>query len=111
MRRGSPKRGDIWMADLNPVKGHEQAGRRPVFVVSPADATLTIVLPISQGVTLARSAGFAVSLMGSGLQTQGVVICNQPRTISLKERSGQLLETAPEFIVDEVLARLAPLLT
>ena len=27
-------RGDIWLADLNPVRGHEQASRRPVLVVS-----------------------------------------------------------------------------
>lgn len=106
-----PTRGDIWMADLNPIKGREQAGRRPVFVVSPADDTLTIILPISQGITLARSAGFAASLMGSGLQTQGVVICNQPRTISLGERGGQRIERAPDFVIDEVMARLAPLVT
>ncbi len=106
-----PVRGDIVMADLNPIKGREQAGRRPLFVVSPADDTLTIVLPISQGITLARSAGFAASLMGSGLQTQGVVICNQPRTISLGERGGQWVERAPQFVIDEVLARLEPLVT
>jgi mRNA interferase MazF len=29
-----PDRGEIWLADLNPVRGHEQAGRRPVLVVS-----------------------------------------------------------------------------
>ncbi len=28
-------RGDIVWADLNPVKGHEQAGQRPVLVLSP----------------------------------------------------------------------------
>lgn len=28
------KRGDVWLADLNPVRGHEQAGRRPVLIVS-----------------------------------------------------------------------------
>jgi len=30
----APARGDIWLADLNPVRSHEQAGRRPVLVVS-----------------------------------------------------------------------------
>ena len=28
-------RGDIMWADLNPVKGHEQAGLRPVLILSP----------------------------------------------------------------------------
>jgi mRNA interferase ChpB len=99
------------MCDLNPTRGREQAGTRPVFVLSPADDTLSIVLPISQGITLVRSTGFAVSLTGSGLDTQGVIICNQPRTVALKERNGKRVERAPDFIVDEVLARIAPLVT
>jgi mRNA-degrading endonuclease toxin of MazEF toxin-antitoxin module len=107
----SPKRGEIWTLDLNPVKGREQAGVRPVLVLSPADETLVIVLPISQGITLARSQGFAVSLTGAGTQTQGVVICNQPRTVALKERNGRRVEAVPGFIIDEVLARIAPLVT
>jgi mRNA interferase ChpB len=106
-----PKRGEIWLVDLNPTKGREQAGTRPVLVLSPADETLAIVLPISQGITLARSQGFAVSLMGTGLATQGVVICNQPRTLALRERNGKKIETASVDLVDEVLARIAPLVT
>ena len=107
----SPRRGDIWFVDPNPVTGRGQAGVRPVLVLSPADETLAIVLPISQGITLARSQGFAVSLTGAGTQTQGVVICNQPRTVALKERNGRRVEAVPDFIVDEVLARIAPLVT
>ncbi len=106
-----PQRGEIWLVDLNPVKGREQAGTRPMFVLSPADDSLAIVLPISQGITLARSQGFAVSLTGSGMQTQGVVICNQPRTVALRERGGKKIEVAPDFLVEEVLARIAPLVT
>jgi mRNA interferase ChpB len=109
--RAQPKRGDIWLCDLNPTRGREQAGTRPVFVLSAADDTLAIVLPISQGITLARSTGFAVSLTGSGMDTQGVIICNQPRTVALKERNGKRIEQSPSFIVDEVLARIAPLVT
>jgi len=106
-----PKRGEIWLVDLNPVKGREQAGVRPVFVLSRADETLVIVLPISQGITLARSQGFAVSLMGAGTKTQGVIICNQPRTIALKERNGKLIEQTPDTLIQEVLARIEPLVT
>ena len=106
-----PQRGEVWSVDLNPTKGREQSGVRPVFVLSPADDSLAIVLPISQGITLARSQGFAVSLTGAGMKTLGVVICNQPRTIALRERGGRKIETAPAFIVDEVLSRIAPLVT
>ena len=27
-------RGEIWTVDLNPVRGHEQAGKRPCLVIS-----------------------------------------------------------------------------
>ena len=76
------KRGEIFHLDLEPAKGLEQASRRFVFVLSPADDDLAIVLPISQGITLARSQGFAVTMMGAGTRTQGVIICNQPRTVA-----------------------------
>ena len=68
----TPARGDIYLIDLDPTKGKEQRGRRHVFVVSPAEHNrrgLVIALPISQGYTLARSTGFACTLMGAGTQT------------------------------------------
>ncbi len=47
-----PSRGEIWLVDLNPVKGHEQAGTRPALVISvdlfnQGPAELAIVLPIT----------------------------------------------------------------
>jgi mRNA interferase MazF len=45
-------RGEIWLMDLNPVRGREQAGKRPCLVISvdrfnqsPAD--LVVILPIT----------------------------------------------------------------
>lgn len=110
----TPERGDIWYVALDPTLGKEQRGRRCVFVVSPAKLNkrgLVIVLPISQGETLARSAGFTCTLMGTGLQTQGVIICDQPRTVDFQARGAQYVEPCPDYIVDDVLARLAPLVT
>ena len=54
-----------------------------------------------------REVGFAVSLSGSGTQTQGVVLCNQPRVIDLQASGGRFIERIPRFIIDEVLAKLA----
>lgn len=108
------ERGDIWHVSLDPALGKEQRGRRYVFVVSPAKLNKrnpVIVLPISQGETLARSEGFTCTLMGSGLKTHGVVICDQPRTVDFPVRSAQYVERCPDYIVDDVLARLAPLMT
>lgn len=50
-------------------------------------------------------------MMGAGTQTQGVIICNQPRTFPLKARGTKRIEIAPQIIIDEVLIRIAPLVT
>ena len=105
------KRGEIFHLDLEPAKGREQHRKRFVFGLSPADDDLAIVLPISQGFTLASSQGFAVTMMGAGTTIQGVVICNQPRTVALKARGVKRIETAPQVIIDEALIRIAPLVT
>jgi mRNA-degrading endonuclease toxin of MazEF toxin-antitoxin module len=104
------KRGDIWLVGLDPAKGHEQKGRRPVLIVSP-DAfnrvtRVPVVLPITSGRTFARTAGFAVPLSGAATQTTGVVRCDQPRALDLAARGGKKLESVPGAIMDEVLAKV-----
>lgn len=107
------KRGDIWLVGLDPAEGHEQKGRRPVLIVSP-DAfnrvtKVPVVLPVTSGGTFARTAGFAVPLSGAETQTTGVIRCDQPRALDLAARGGKKLESVPVAIMDEVLAKLAPI--
>lgn len=107
------ERGDIYLVSLDPTAGHEQQGARPVLVVSATAfnrVTRTpVVLPITSGGGFARTAGFAVSLMGAGTQTTGIVRCDQPRAMDLAARRGRKVEKAPEPIVTEVLAKLVPI--
>jgi len=105
------RRGEVWLVSLDPASGHEQKGRRPVLIVSP-DAfnrvtRVPVVLPITSGGAFARTAGFAVSLAGT--ETTGVVRCDQPRALDLTARNGRRVEIVPAEIMDEVLARLAPI--
>jgi mRNA-degrading endonuclease toxin of MazEF toxin-antitoxin module len=106
-------RGDIYLVSFDPTRGHEQQGRCPVLVVSPdAFNRLTkvpIVVPITTGGNFARTAGFAVSLTDAGTRTKGVVRCDQPRALDLGSRGGRRLEAVPGTIMNEVLAKLAPL--
>ena len=104
-----PRRGEIWQADLNPTAGREQQAVRPVLVVSEEAFNsfgLIVICPITQGGNQARFAGFAVSLMDTGTLTQGVVMCNQPRTADLASRHGKFVEKVPDSLVNEVLAKL-----
>ncbi|MFM9913921.1 MAG: type II toxin-antitoxin system PemK/MazF family toxin [Methylophilaceae bacterium] len=104
-----PARGEIWVANLNPTAGKEQQGQRPLFIVSTKafnQSGLTVVCPITQGGSQSRFAGFAVSLMGVGTETQGVVMCNQPCTVDLHARNGKFVEVLPNSVTDEVMARV-----
>lgn len=107
------KRGEIYQVSLDPSLGHEQQGTRPVLVVSPdrfnALTRVPIVVPITTGGRFARTAGFAVSLDDAGTQTYGVARCDQPRSLDLAARQARLVESVPPALMDEVLARLAPL--
>jgi mRNA interferase ChpB len=109
----TPKLGEIWRIDLNPAAGKEQRGVRPVLIVSQQEfnrSGLGLVCPITQGGNQSRFAGFAVTLMGSGTKTQGIVMCNQPRTVDFASRKGKFIELAPEDVVSEVLARIQTLI-
>jgi mRNA-degrading endonuclease toxin of MazEF toxin-antitoxin module len=105
------KRGEIWLVSLDPTSGHEQKGRRPVLIVSPEAfnrvTKVPVVLPVTSGGNFARTAGFAVPLTDAGTKTTGIVRCDQPRALDLTSRGGKKLESIPDAVMDEVLAKVA----
>ena len=106
------ERGDIWHVDLNPTKGREQANPRYVLILTPRSFNqlgTPIVAPITSGGNFARDQGFAVYLSGAGTNATGVVLCNQLRALDMRARNAKFAEKVPDFIMDEVLARVQPL--
>lgn len=105
------KRGDIFLVSLDPTEGREQRGSRPVLVVSPTAfnevTKLPVICPITSGAEFARRIGFAVPI--EGIKTAGVVRCDQPRVLDFGARNARKVDTLPESIMDEVLARIAPI--
>ncbi len=105
------RRGDIYLVSLDPTEGREQRGSRPVLIVSPIEfneeTKLPIVCPITSGGDFARRIGFAVPI--TGIKTTGVVRCDQPRVLDLASRNARKVDTLPASIMEEVLAKLAPL--
>lgn len=106
-----PKRGDIVFTDFDPSAGHEQAHKRPALVLSPElfndKIQLALVTPITSRV---RGHGFEVKLEGE-TKTQGVVLCQQVKTIDYGYRGIRFIEKAPDHIVKDVLARVRSLVT
>ncbi|WP_349264121.1 endoribonuclease MazF [Longimicrobium sp.] len=107
----APDRGDLVWIDFDPQAGHEQAGRRPALVVSPgaynARVKLALLCPITSRV---KGYPFEVALP-EGLLISGVVLADQVRCVDWRARNCTFVQEAPASVVQEVLARVAPLLT
>ena len=98
-------RGDIRWADLNPVRGHEQAGLRPVLILShdvfnERSGTVIAVALTSRPPT----AGFPLTLeLGSnGLPKHSWVKISQIRTLSIERIGRKLSAASAEEIVQVV---------
>ena len=93
----APGRGEVWLTDLSPVRGHEQAGRRPTLIVSDnvfnqGPAGLVIVLPITSTMRGIPSQVEVVPPEG-GLKVKSAILCEGVRSIStdrLHSRWGQI---------------------
>lgn len=84
------QRGEIYFVDLNPVKGREQAGHRPVLVLSiDAINKLPLVVTVivgTKGENVSRDypANIRVSSAESGLPMETVLMCFQVRSLDPK---------------------------
>lgn len=111
MKKYIPKRGDIIFTNFNPSAGNEQAYERPALVLSPEafnnQIQLALVAPITSTV---RGHGFEV-LLDDKTKTQGVVLCQQVKTIDYETRGVRLIEPAPSHVVNEALARVRALVS
>lgn len=109
-----PNRGDIVHLEFDPSSGNEIKGPHFGLVLSAKvfnQQGLAMICPISQGAAAAaRTYGTVVTLMGSGTDTQGAVHCHQLKSLDWRARKVRLKETAPQLIVDEVLARVEAIL-
>ena len=88
-------------------------GTRPALVLSNAEFNRSgraLIAPITQGGNIQRIAGWAVTLMGAGTLTQGVVVVSHCRVVDLAARGAKTIEAVPAAITEEVLAKLQAML-
>jgi len=98
-------RGEIRWADLNPVRGHEQAGLRPVLVLSQdifneRSGTVIAMALTSQ----AQRAGFPLTLelRGSGAAKRSWVKISQIRTLSVERMGKKIGKVSPEQLAQVI---------
>jgi len=105
-----PETGDyIWLT-FDPQAGREQAGRRPALVLSPREYNVksgfALVCPITNQ---AKGYPFEVTVPSSR-RAAGVILADRVKSIDWKARHAEKLGRCSSETIDEVRARLAPLL-
>lgn len=106
-----PERGSLVWALFSPQPGSEQAGRRPAVVLTRAEyhalSRLAILCPITS-----RERGWPTEVkLPPGLPVAGVILVDQIRSVDREARKLELIGRVPDAVLDEIDARLAPLLS
>lgn len=79
-------RGEVWMASLDPVRGSEQAGTRPVLILQSgalnAFLRTLVIVPFTSNLAWGRfSFCLLVSAGEAGLTSDSIALCHQIRVI------------------------------
>jgi mRNA interferase MazF len=105
-----PETGDLVWLTFDPQAGREQAGRRPALVLSPkaynAKSGLALVCPITNQ---AKGYPFEVAVPASH-GTSGVILADHVKSVDWRVRRAERVGRCPTEVIDDVRARLAPLL-
>lgn len=105
-----PERGDLVWLSFSPQVGHEQAGRRPAAILSPASYNgrvgLAIVCPITN-----QSKGYPFEVrLPAGVGITGVILADQVRSVDWRGRQAERAGKLPDDALQEVLKKLNTLL-
>jgi mRNA interferase MazF len=106
-----PRRGDLVWLTFDPQAGHEQAGRRPAFVLSPEPYNrktgLFLACPVTSKV---KGYPFEVSLPAE-LPVSGVILADQIKSLDWKVRKAQFAAKTSDAVIQDVLAHVLPLIS
>jgi mRNA interferase MazF len=105
-----PRRCDVMYLNLDPQAGHEQAGRRPVFVLSPdaynRPTGLAVICPITNQ---AKGHPFELPIPPNDL-VSGVILADQVKCLDWQARRPEFICTLGEELAEEVIQLLLALI-
>ncbi|MBB1248279.1 type II toxin-antitoxin system PemK/MazF family toxin [Rhizobium sp. G21] len=111
VRSHVPKRGDVFLIDLNPVVGNEMRDTHRCVVISPREVNalgMCLTIVVTTGGQFARKAGMAVNIAGH--ETNGVALCNHVRSFDIVSRvlqkTARYVDTLDADTVDEIVAKV-----
>lgn len=104
-----PERGDIIWITLSPTRGHEQSGRRPALVLSPAFYNerngTGLICPITS-----KQKGHPFEVSIKIRRVSGVVLSDQVRIVDWEARKVSFIARAGLEVVHEVVEKILTLL-
>jgi mRNA interferase MazF len=108
------RRGEVWLADLEPTRGREQSGERPVLIVSTdlfnqGRSRLVIAVPFT---TRRRDLSVHVEVRPphAGLREVSFAMCEQVRSLAVDRLGSQPFGRVPTAVLRVVEDRLRLLL-
>ena len=105
-----PEKGDIVWISFNPQAGHEQSGRRPAVILSPAvyngKVGLALICPVTSKI---KGYPFEVSIPDD-LPIQGVILSDQVKSLDWRIRKAEYAAALPAEVLNELLSKLYTLL-
>ena len=105
-----PRRGDLVWLSFDPQAGHEQAGHRPAFVLSPEaynrKTSLLLACPVTSNI---KGYPFEVPL-SADLPVRGVILADQIKSLDWRVRNAKFIARASASVIEDVLSLILPLL-
>ena len=105
-----PDRGDLVWIDFDPQAGHEQGGRRPAVVLSPAHyngrAGLAVICPVTSG---RKDYPFEVAIPAD-LPVGGVALADQFKSLDWVVRRAEFVGRLPGPVLEAILSKSRSLL-
>ena len=109
MSRFIPAAGDLVWLEFTPQTGHDQAGRRPALCISAKAYNRKTGLGLFCPLT-SREKGYPFEVACQTASVRGVILADQVKSLDWRARRVQKIGPAPEFVLEETLAKMKALL-
>lgn len=106
-----PERGDLVWLQFNPQTGHEQAGKRPALVISPASYNERIGLSIMCPVT-SKIKGYPFEvIIPQDLPIEGAILSDQVKSLDWQSRQASFICKVTNETLNEVISKIEILIS
>lgn len=107
------KQGEIWQANLNPTRGSEQAGQRPVVIISGnllnENLPIVIAVPLTTKIKRYKGNPILTPTKSNGLRTESEMLVFHIRSIA-KDRLSRRLGTIDANELNQAMKTLGDIL-